>query len=122
MSTKHEGEDSAEVKETPLSEKSSVRVGLVISVVIVLGGAVWWAAVIQTKLDLLIDKSKGTEISFTKITDNEMKIKIMELRFTQLEAATAEASKSAQAAALAAQAASVAAAQAAALAAQQHKP
>jgi len=65
--------------EKPLSENSNVRLGFA---VFVLGGAIWWAAALQTKVDNLLQVVTAREALEKNNKDDIAKL---ETRVTVLE-------------------------------------
>ncbi len=113
--------DEGEVEETTkVTEKSYLQLGLVVTIVGFVVGAIWWAATMSSKMEQVIEEVKGTRAIQTRVNDSDTKIKILELKIAQIETQSVETSKAAQAAALAATQAAQAAALAATQAAASH--
>lgn len=81
-------QESGEELEKPnqINEKSYLQIGLVVTLIGFVVGAIWWAATMQSKMDQVIEEVKTSRILATKVNDNETKIKILELRIMQVEA------------------------------------
>ena len=67
-----------------LNEKSYIQIGLVLVLIGFIVGCIWWAATMQSKMDQVIEEMHGSRALLTKVSENEMKIKILELRVEQL--------------------------------------
>lgn len=77
--------NSNEAHDQPIGENSSVRLGVVgfcIMVVVgVLGigiGGVWFASSMSTKLDQIAEEIKGIRILDVKVNDHETRIRLIE--------------------------------------------
>lgn len=68
-----------------MSDKSYIQIGLVLTLVGFIVGCIWWAATMQSKMDQVIEEVKTSRILATKVSDNETKVKILELRIIQVE-------------------------------------
>ena len=67
-----------------LNEKSYIQIGLVLVLIGFIVGCIWWAATMQSKMDQVIEEMHGSRSLRTEVSENEMKIKILELRVEQL--------------------------------------
>ncbi len=72
-----------------LSEKTPIQIGFLVTCILAVAGvaasSIWWASQIQSKLDTLIDEVKSSRVIQSKVSDLEMKSKILEMRLLQLE-------------------------------------
>lgn len=75
-----------EHREEKLSDKSYIQVGLIVTIVGFIVGAVWWAATMDSKLNQVIEEVKATHVMQTKVAENETRIKILEMRVDRAEA------------------------------------
>jgi hypothetical protein len=68
-----------------ISEQTSIKLGLVISCVIVFASAVWWASGVSSKLDTLVTSSIKVEAEQRVLRDNladlESRVRLLEGRY-----------------------------------------
>ena len=75
-------DETANIK---LSDKSYVQLGSIGAAVAFAFGAVWWASQMQSKMDQVIEEVHSSRVLLTRLSEDETKIKIIELRLQQLE-------------------------------------
>ncbi len=67
-----------------LNEKSYIQIGLMFAIIGFIVGAVWWASAMQSKMDQVIEEVKATRVLSSKVSDNDTRIKILEMRMDQV--------------------------------------
>ncbi len=73
-----------------INEKSYIQIGMVLTLIGFIIGAIWWAATMQSKMDQVIEEVKSSRMMQTKLGEYETRIKILELQVEQVKARCAK--------------------------------
>ncbi len=80
MPTRRRSSDSS------ITEKTSVQLGVICGIGGFIVAAIWWASSMQTKMDIVLEKIRTSEIVAVRQQELDTHVKVLESRILALEA------------------------------------